>query len=693
MNRCPSTPPAPSILLLAAGSALVIGCGGGDSPKAPLVSNPGAAAAGGPQSALEPVQVVNAGGSEPSTIDMSIEDGREMPEFEPERYDLNIPNVTYTWDPKSGDASVSKEDGGPGFTGEGWTTNMTFPAMGSAEAVKGGTIHMYITSWPATLRLMGKDYNTAFNYRAKDLCQESLVSVHPNSLEIIPGVATHWKISDDKTTYTFRINPEARWSDGEELTARDVVATWNLRMDERILFPSEQLVFGKMNQPKALSKYIVEVTVKKTSWRNFMYFGGMALFPAREISIPGDEFLKKFQNSYMATSGPYRLNDEDIVMNKSLVLRRRDDWWDADNPAWQGLHNMDAYHFAVIQDTGLAFEKAKKGEIDYYVVPKSLWWVEEIVGSKIGAVRRGLIQKRKFFNDAPIGTAGFALNTTRPPLDQLDMRRVLQFLRNRPKLIDKLFFNEYEPLASYWQGGTYQNPGNKVFPYDPFRAVELLEKMGWTELDGEGYRVKDGRRLQFELAYRSKISEPSLTIYQEDCKRAGIKIDLRLIDPATHWQNLRKREYSLSSTAWGGLTFPNPETSWKGELAVIVDNNNVTAFSDPRVDALLDEYDLEYEVSRRIEIIREIDGIVYAAQPYVLDWFNGANRVIYWNKFKMPAWCVSRTADENDMMYGWWIDPQMEKDLEAAKQSSSKTLETEPILHRFWPRWHAKNAQ
>jgi hypothetical protein len=45
------------------------------------------------------------------------------------------------------------------------------------------------------------------------------------------------------------------------------------------------------------------------------------------------------------------------------------------------------------------------------------------------------------------------------------------------------------------------------------------------------------------------------------------------------------------------------------------------------------------------------------------------------------------------MMYGWWIDPQMEKDLEAAKQSSSKTLETEPILHRFWPRWHAKNAQ
>lgn len=669
-------------LALVGGLTWLGSCGGG-----------GEAPASGPEAHAAETATKAATKASADPMAFSIDDGRELPEFEPESYDLEIPMVTYAWDPQAGDPSVSAEDGGPGFTGEGWITNMTFPALGSPEAKKGGTIHMYEPSWPVTLRLMGKDYNTSFNYRARDLCQESLVTVHPTTLEHVPNLATHWKISEDKSTYTFRINPEARWNDGKEVTAEDVVATWNLRMDERILFPSEQLVFGKFEQPVALSKYIVQVKSKVKNWRNFLYFGGMAIFPAHEISIPGDEFLQKYQNAHTATSGPYELREDDVEMNKSLTLRRRDDWWAKDNPMWQGVYNFDAYNFVIVQDLSLAFEKAKKGELDYYIVPKSQWWVEELVPSKLDGVKRGLIQKRKFFNDAPIGTSGIAINTTRAPLDELEMRKALQLLRNRPVLIDELFFNEYEPLTSYWQGGTYMNPANKVFPYDPFAAVELLEKMGWTELDGDGYRVKDGRRLEFELSYPSALSEPSLTVYQEDCKKAGIKIDLKLLDPSTRWQNMRKREYDLTSTAWGALVFPNPETSWKGELAEKLDNNNVTAFSDPRVDELLVEYDEEFDVQRRIEIIREIDGIIYAAMPYVLDWYNGANRVIYQNKFSQPEWGVWKVNDENDMMYCWWIDPEKEAALEAARKDASITLETEPILHRFWPRWNAAQAQ
>ena len=57
------------------------------------------------------------------------------------------------------------------------------------------------------------------------------------------------------------------------------------------------------------------------------------------------------------------LPDDGIDMNKSLTLKRRDDWWAKDNPAWQGIYNFDEYHFIVVQDNNLAFEKAKKGEL------------------------------------------------------------------------------------------------------------------------------------------------------------------------------------------------------------------------------------------------------------------------------------------------------------------------------------------
>jgi len=676
----------PHTAFLLAGLIALGGCGGDDS---------------GGESGAAKTAVVDAGANRTEIATQEavlaptggVDDGREMAEVEPESYNLDIPMVTYEWDPQAGDKSVSAEDGGPGFTGEGWDSNFTFPALGSDKAVKGGRITMHVPSWPTTLRLAGKDYNVAFNYRARDVCQEGLLFTHPQTLEFIPLLATHWKISEDKATYTFRINPEARWSDGKELTAHDVVATHNLHMDERLLFPSGPLVWGKMNTPVALSKYIVQVTVKQESWRNFLYFATGPIFPAHQVSIPGDEFLSTYQNKYHATSGPYHLYDDGVQMNKSLTLKRRDDWWGKDNPAWQGMWNFDEYYFIVVQDQNLAFEKAKKGEIDYFWVNRSQWWVEEVVGSKIDAVKRGLIQKCKYFNDAPIGTAGFALNTTRPPLDDIRMRKALGLLRDRPTLINKLFFNEYGMLSSIFQGGTYQNPNNKTLPYDPFAAVELLEEMGYTEFDSDGYRVKDGKRLEFELAYRSKGGEPNLTIYQEHCKKAGIKIDLKLLDPATAWQNMRQREYDLNSTAWGSLVFPNPETSWSGKLAEVTDNNNVTAFSNERVDELLDAYDREYDVQKRVDIIREIDGIIFNEYQYVLDWYSGTNRVMYWNKFAQPEFGVWRVMDYNDMMYCWWIDPEMEADLEKAKKDTNMVLETKPILNRFWPRWHAKNSQ
>jgi microcin C transport system substrate-binding protein len=671
--------------VLSTGLLLLGGCGGGDGSASQAAKPAGTRdrAAEGPASS-EPLGM--AGGA--------IDDGRELPELEKESYDLEIPDVTYTWDPQAGDPSVSAQDGGPGFTGEGWESNFTFPALGSAKAKKGGRITMYEPSWPATLRLSGKDYNTSFNYRAVDLCTEGLLSIHPNTLEFIPMLATHWKISEDKMTFSFRINPEARWSDGKEVTSADVLATYKLRMDERTLFPSDQITFGKLNPPRALSKYIVEVTAKDLNWRNFMYFGSsMPIFPAHEISIPGDEYLKKYQNKYTALTGPYWLDDSGIEMNKSLTLKRRDDWWARDNPAFTGLYNFDEYHFIIVQDQNLAFEKAKKGEFDYFWVNKSQWWVEELVPSKVDAIQRGLIQKHKFFNDAPIGTAGMAINMTRPPLDDVRMRRALSHLRNRPLLIDELFFNEYGALSSYYQGGTYQNPNNKELVYDPLTAVDLLEEMGWTKFDSEGYRTKDGRRLRFEVSYRDKLFERNLTIYQEDCKRAGIELELKLLDQTTHWKNVRQRQYDLSSMAWGALVFPNPETSFSGELAKLVDNNNITGFSNARVDELLEEYDVEYDVNRRIEIIREIDGIIYEATPYVLDWYSPCERVMYWNRFSQPDWGIWRTNDKDNMMYCWWVDPEKEKKLEAAKKDPKLILETQPILNRFWQHWHAAQAQ
>ena len=111
-----------------------------------------------------------------------------------------------------------------------------------------------------------------------------------------------------------------------------------------------------------------------------------------------------------------------------------------------------------------------------------------------------------------------------------------------------------------------------------------------------------------------------------------------------------------------------------------------------RVDELCTEYDKCYDVNRRIEIIREIDGIVYNEYPYVLDHFGPAQRVAFWNKFSMPDFGALRFVDAEELMYTWWVDPKKEAALEAALADSSKTLERLPIENRFWQEWNSAQS-
>jgi microcin C transport system substrate-binding protein len=600
---------------------------------------------------------------------------------------ITMPMVKYSWDPEAGDASVSAEMGGPGFTGLGWESNMEFQAIGSADAIKGGSLKRHLPDWPPTLRMHGKHWNASLNYVVRALCYESLLGTHPITDKFIPGLATHWKISEDRTTYTYRINPAARFSDGTGVTAQDVVASWDLRMDPLCLDPSSMGTYGKMDRPVAKSKYIVEVVCNTPNWRNFLYFSGMGVFPASEVAIPGDEYLDKYQFAYTANSGPYIIKPEDIKSGESISLTRRTDWWDIENAAWTGMYNIGTYVYEIVMDDSLAFEKIKKGELDYYTVPRAQWWVED--STAVPAVERGLLVRRKFFTDDPVGTSGIAINTQRAPLDDLRLRKALKMLYNVELFNDKLFFGEYLALESYWQGGVYQSSENVPVEYDPFGAVELLKEMGWTEINAEGIRIKDGKALSFSLAYSSKFSEPYLTIFQENARKAGINIQLQLDQGSALWKKVRAKSYDLAAMAWGAIDPPNPETSFGGHLADVNDNNNITSFKNDRVDALCKEYDEEYGIERRREIMREIDHIIYEQHPYVLGWYGPSQRMMFWNKFSMPEWGSMKQSDDTNLHYIWWVDPVKEAQLEAALANPNLTMDPGPVENRFWKHWNA----
>jgi microcin C transport system substrate-binding protein len=595
------------------------------------------------------------------------------------------------------DPAVTAEQGGNGFTGVGWETNTSFDLIGDPRAAKGGSIQSHILDFPGTFRTDGPESNSYFNYGVTSMAYEGLLSIDTITLDYVPSLATHWQVSPDKLTYRFRLNPNARFSDGTPVTADDVVATYDFLMDKTLQDPSAQLTYSKFERPVADTKYIVSVKSKVLNWRNFLYFAGMAIRPASVLrKITGDQYNKEYNFKLIPGSGPYIIREEDIKKGNSVIARRRPDYWNAKARANVGLYNFDELRFATVRDEKLAFEMFKKGELDFYVVSRAQEWVQE---TDFENVKRGVVQKRKIFNSQPWGFQGFAFNARRAPFNDIRIRKAFTLLLNRPLMIEKLAFNEYVPNNSYFPATVYENPNNPKNLYDPNEAVKLLAEAGWKDRDPQGRLVKGGTPLTVEILYSTQTFERYLTIYQEDLRKVGITLNLRLVTPETHFKmEAGDRQFQMSFTGWGGLLFPNPETSFSSTLADQKSNNNTTGFKSARADELFKQYDVAFDSQERIRIIREVDGLVANDYQYALLWTGPFTRVLYWNKFGTPKGYLSRTGDYFGSSGGpgflqmWWADSAKAAELDAARRDPSKNMEVGAVEDRYWLEFDAKQG-
>jgi microcin C transport system substrate-binding protein len=586
------------------------------------------------------------------------------------------------------DPAVSAEQGGKGFKGEGWQTNTSFDLVGDPRAVKGGVLRDSQLSFPGTLRMAGPEWNTTVNYLINQGVYEVLLGLHPTTLAFIPSLATHWQISPDKLTYRFRLDPNARFSDGTPVTSDDVVASWVFQADKTLQDPYLYTELNKLEKPVAESKYIVSMKAKKPSWENFLVASnGLRIFPAHIVkTLSGADYLRDYNFKLLPGTGPYIVNDADVKKGLSISLRRRPDYWAARYRANVGTGNFDEIREVVVRDQNLSFEMFKKGDLDYTYVNISQRWVEEL---NTDNVRRGLQVKRKIYNNFPAPVAFLAFNTRRAPWDDPKIRQAFTLLLDRERLIKSLFYNEYLPTNSFFPGTIYENPGNPKNLYDPQKALQLLSESGWKDRDAQGRLVKAGQPLSISLLYDDKGAEKWLTVYQDDLRKVGITLNLRLVSPETSFTMEMQRQFELVYSAWGaGSPFPEPRPEYHSTMADQLNTNNISGFKDKRIDDICDKYEAEFDPAKRAALLRDLDGILTSQYQYVLLWY-GQDRIAYLNKFGQPKGTFSRIGDYlGSLAPGipqlWWIDPVKAQKLEQAQRDPSIKLDIPPVDDRYW---------
>lgn len=627
----------------------------------------------------------NSGGSSNSVV------STEIPTFAIETKDeFNVP--------PGADPAVPADEGGAGFAdiaeAQGWQTGSLteeqLQLVADPNATKGGEFKFAVTDFPATFRAYGKDENSQVTRMIHNLVYEPLITVNPITLEFLPVLASHWKVSEDGQTYWFRIDPNARFSDGHPVTTDDVLATYNLAIDSTILSPYTNTFYKGFETPKVISKYIFEVRAKEVGWKNLLYFGGTSILPAHIIKdLSGSEYLEKYQYDMPPGSGPYIVQSKDIIKGKLVSLTRRTNYWAKDYPESKGQNNFDKVSMLVVADERLELEKFKKGETDLYLIRRAQWYEEEF---NYEDVKRGVIQVRRIFTDDPQGFSGLVFNTRKPPFDNPKVREAFSYLFNREGLVKNLMYDQYLMTNSYYPGSVYENPNNPKVSYDPEKGAALLAEAGYTKRNKEGILVheKTNKPLVIEMPIVDSWVRV-MTPVQQEWKQAGIKLDFRQIDAPTQFKMLNERNFVMAFMSWGATLYPNPKSSFHSELADVPNTNNLSGFKNARVDELIQMELTAFDQDRRVEILREVDSILVDSKHYALAWYAPFQRVAYWNKFGQPKFFLGKISDWRYIMSGWWCSKEKSEELGKALNDPSVDLGEGERDVMFWPEYNKQN--
>jgi microcin C transport system substrate-binding protein len=547
-----------------------------------------------------------------------------------------------------------------------------YDPIANPEAVKGGTYTSWGGSFPKSLNMF-LDYNS-FSVEITGFLFESLVSLHSMKNEPVGILADSWEISKDNKTFTFHIHPEARWSDGKPVTAEDVQFYYDVMMNPKNLTSLFRVGLKRFDRPKIIDDRTIEMSAKEQHWSNFWEVSSFVALPKHIWK--GSDFNK--QNfDFPVVSGPYKIKE--VKKNRYITLERRSDWWGNIRRYNQHKYNFDFIKYKFMEDRNKALEAFKKGEFDAYPIFTSSIWEKK---TDFDQVKKGWVVKQRIYNKEPKGFQGITINLRKPIFQDVKVREALCYLYNRELMNEKLMFNAYFLLNTYYPDlyPDNLNPDVHLREYNPEKARALLYEAGWR-VGTDGFLYKDNKI--FEVSFLEyEVDLRHLNVYLEDLKKVGIKPNVEQLSLSSVMKRVDNHEFDLFNMTWGASRLRDPESSWYSETADQISTNNYSGVKDKEIDALIEEQKTEMSLDKRNEILKKIDKRLNEIIPYVLGWQSDNIKLLYWNRFGTPKFVLDKFNRQDSIPVYWWFDPGKDKLLKSAmKRNASLPLEPDKIVY------------
>ncbi len=521
-----------------------------------------------------------------------------------------------------------------------WLTNITDPVFASPEAEKGGLFRAALSSFPMTFRVVGPDSNGSFRSAILDN-QLSLINIHPNTKNIIPELATHWAFDPDKKTMYFKLDPDARWSDGRPVTGWDFAYTLTFMRSEHIIAPWYNDYYSR-----EIEKVMVyddhTIAVKSTKAVPDLHLKlGISPVPAHFFHPLQEDFTTRYNWAVVPNTGAYQISE--FKKGRYIRFARKPNWWAKDRRYFKNRFNVDTVQYSVIRDLNLQWEYFKKGELETFGLVQPKYWYDK---SRTRVVENGYVHRIWFFNDLPRPSLGMWLNQDKDIFSKKYMRVAFAHAMNIEKVIEKVLRGDYFRLAQPFFGyGEYTD--YTIFPrqYDIKKVESLMTDQGWKRGD-DGIWEKEGRRFSVNVTYGYADHMPRLAVLKEEARRAGIELNLEKLDPSAMFKKFLEKQHDVAWMGWSTSMRPSYWQGWHSDNAHKPQTNNITNTDDPKLDALIDRYRASLNEQERIRLSHAIQNKIHDICAYVPTFMVPYVRIAYWQWLRLPEGYGTRMSQD-----------------------------------------------
>ncbi|MFD4261526.1 ABC transporter substrate-binding protein [Streptomyces sp. NPDC058534] len=445
------------------------------------------------------------------------------------------------------------------------------------------------------------------------LTYEYLTNYDAKDNHVIPGLATEWKASPDKLTWTYTIRSDSKWSDGQQATAEDAAWTFNKMMTDPAAATANGSFVGNFAKVTAPSPTELVIRLKKP--QATMTALDVPIVPKHVWEKVGD--FSKFNNDKdfpIVGNGPFILTD--YKPDSYVRLKANKDFW-------RGAPKFDNLVFRYYKDQDAAVAALRKGEVSFVAGAPSLTpaQADSLKGEE--NIRVNDAPGRRFYalatNPGARAKDGTKFGDGHPSLLDQRVRNALFMAVDRKAIVDKVFQGHAVEGAGYipprFSQYFYEPTAEQELAYDPAEAARLLDEAGYrTNADGKRLG-KDGKPLNYRvLCHATDPNDKAVGKYlQEWWGELGISITLNCLDNVTDpWL---AGKYDLAFDGWS--VNPDPDFVLSihtcGALPATPKDTGATDnfICDKKYDELYARQLGEYDAGERADLVKQMQSRLY----------------------------------------------------------------------------------